>query len=127
MREERVRREVRNRCLDSTPFTIGAANILASKAQRDHWHPFAQLSGTPLALNLVPEGNELPDLRELMALAGCRWSAFSDSPWISIIGEASGSANGTATYAVAPFETQRQVRTGTITISGQTFSVRQSR
>jgi hypothetical protein len=55
---------------------------------------------------------------------GCPWSAVSNSPFITITGGASGSGNGTVSYAVAP--SPGNGRTGFITIAGQTFTVNQA-
>jgi hypothetical protein len=60
--------------------------------------------------------------------AGCAWTAVSNNvAWISIIGGASGSGNGTVTYSVAPYTGHPKNRNGTITIAGQTFSIKQTK
>jgi hypothetical protein len=56
--------------------------------------------------------------------AGCAWSASSNATWIVITGGASGTGNGTVTFAVATSTTGD--RTGTLTIAGQTATVVQS-
>jgi Putative binding domain, N-terminal len=53
---------------------------------------------------------------------GCAWTAVSNVGWITILSGASGSGNGTVTYSVA---STTRARTGTITIAGRTFTVRQ--
>ncbi|HWP84417.1 MAG TPA: nidogen-like domain-containing protein, partial [Terriglobia bacterium] len=55
----------------------------------------------------------------------CSWSAVSNSGFITISGGASGTGNGTVSYAVAsnPASTSR---TGSISIQGRTFTVSQS-
>lgn len=57
--------------------------------------------------------------------ASCGWTAVSNAGFISITGGASGTGNGTVTYAVAVNSTTVP-RTGTMTIAGQTFTVRQN-
>ncbi|HEY2818601.1 MAG TPA: PQQ-dependent sugar dehydrogenase [Casimicrobiaceae bacterium] len=57
----------------------------------------------------------------------CGWTASSNATWITISGGASGSGNGTVTYAVAPYTGHPKNRTGTATIAGQTFSIKQSK
>jgi Glucose / Sorbosone dehydrogenase/Putative binding domain, N-terminal len=61
------------------------------------------------------------------AAAGCGWTATSNVSWITISGGASGDGNGTVTYAVAPYTGHPKNRSGTATIAGQTFSVKQSK
>ena len=58
---------------------------------------------------------------------GCAWTAVSNAPWITITGGASGSGNGTVTYSVAPYTSRLSKRSGTMTIAGKTFTVKQSR
>ena len=52
----------------------------------------------------------------------CVWTASSSANWITILSGASGSADGTVSYAVASNATI-WARTGTMTIAGQTFTV----
>jgi hypothetical protein len=61
------------------------------------------------------------------ASTGCSWTAVSNADWITISGGASGSGNGTVTYAVAEYTGKPKKRNGTITIAGETFSVRQTK
>jgi len=57
----------------------------------------------------------------------CGWSAASDNSWITVTnGSGTGTGTGTLTYSVSQNQTSSR-RTGTITISGQTFSVMQLR
>ena len=55
----------------------------------------------------------------------CGWTATSDSGWITVT-NGSGTGNGTVTYSVSQNQTLER-RVGTITISGQTFTVMQLR
>ena len=62
---------------------------------------------------------------DMRVAAGCAWQAQSDSPWLTITGGASGSGDGTISYAVAA-NTGLTQRTGTITATGdQDFTVTQ--
>jgi subtilisin family serine protease len=54
--------------------------------------------------------------------AGCSWTAVSHESWIRITSGAGGTGNGTVTYWVS---FARAGRTGTMTIAGETFTVRQ--
>ncbi|PKN89200.1 MAG: hypothetical protein CVU51_01440 [Deltaproteobacteria bacterium HGW-Deltaproteobacteria-1] len=55
---------------------------------------------------------------------GCVWTAVSNDAWITVTGGASGTGNGTVTYSVGA--NTGTVRTGTITIGDQTFTVTQA-
>jgi hypothetical protein len=52
----------------------------------------------------------------------CAWTAVSNVGWITILSGGKGSGNGTVTYSVASTSSRRS---GTMTIAGQTFTVRQ--
>ena len=54
----------------------------------------------------------------------CAWQAVSNESWITITSSATGNGSGTVGYSVAVNSSGRR-RTGTITIAGQTFSVKQ--
>ena len=56
------------------------------------------------------------------AAGGCAWTATSGASWLTISGGASGSGNGTTSYAVAA-NTSITPRTGTLTVAGQLISV----
>ena len=58
---------------------------------------------------------------------GCAWTAESNAPWITVTAGTPGTGNGTVTFSVAPYSGKPKNRNGTITIAGQTFSVRQSK
>ncbi len=51
----------------------------------------------------------------------CAWTAVSNVPWITITSGSSGTGNGTVQYSVT--SNTGGVRTGTITIANQTFTV----
>ncbi|MEW6297416.1 MAG: matrixin family metalloprotease [Thermodesulfobacteriota bacterium] len=58
--------------------------------------------------------------------SGCRWTATSNAPWITVTAGTSGSGHGTVTYLVAA-NTGGSSRTGTITVAGKTFTVTQQK
>jgi len=62
---------------------------------------------------------------EVAAGTGCAGSAGSNASWITA--GASGSGDRTVTYAVATYTGHPKNRTGTVTIAGQTFTVKQSK
>ncbi len=53
----------------------------------------------------------------------CQWTATSNATWITVSGTGSGTGNGNFSYAVAA--NTGTARTGTISVSGQTFTVTQ--
>ncbi|MDP3001282.1 MAG: BACON domain-containing carbohydrate-binding protein, partial [Bryobacterales bacterium] len=55
----------------------------------------------------------------------CRWTAVSNSNWLSVTGGASGTGNGSVSFSAAA-NTGAAPRTGTLTIGGQTFAVQQA-
>lgn len=57
--------------------------------------------------------------------AGCSWTAVASDGWITITGGASGTGNGSVTWAVAANATAAN-RAATLTIAGQTFAVTQA-
>ena len=58
------------------------------------------------------------------ARQGCQWRASSNAEWISITSGSSGSGEGDVRYKVSD-HTSTQERSGTISIAGQGFSIRQ--
>jgi hypothetical protein len=64
---------------------------------------------------------------DVSAGGGCTWTAVPDptKPWITIIGPASGSGSNTVSYSVASNAGNPSVRTGTIDVHGQIYSITQ--
>jgi M6 family metalloprotease-like protein len=58
------------------------------------------------------------------SVAGCAWSASSDSGWLHVTGSASGSGTGTVTFSVDA--NGSGPRTGHITVQGQVFTLSQA-
>lgn len=56
--------------------------------------------------------------------SGCAWTARSEDGWIRVSSGASGNGNGTVAFSVER-NTKDKDRTGTVTIAGRTFTVRQ--
>jgi len=56
--------------------------------------------------------------------AGCPWNAAADQAWVTFNGASSGSGAGSVSYSVAA--NSGAARTATLTIGGQSFSIRQS-
>ena len=58
--------------------------------------------------------------------SGCAWSAsVSDSSWISLTGGGSGNSNGSVSFSISANPTSN-VRTGTILVAGQSFTIVQN-
>lgn len=60
----------------------------------------------------------------VLTQAGCSWQATSQAGWVTILSGSSGTGSGTVTYRVDP-NAGSTLRTATITIANQTFTVRQ--
>jgi hypothetical protein len=60
----------------------------------------------------------------VMVSGGCNWTAVSNVGWITINTGSSGTGNGAVTYTVA---NTTGLRSGTMTIAGQTFTVKQKK
>ncbi len=56
---------------------------------------------------------------------GCSWVASSNTSWISVTSQGSGTGSGATYYSVAANPGQSS-RTGTMTVAGQTFTITQS-
>jgi hypothetical protein len=62
---------------------------------------------------------------DVFTVAGCAWTAVSNSSFVQVTVGASGSGGGTVGYSVAANDTL-SARSGTLTIAGQTFTVSQN-
>ena len=60
---------------------------------------------------------------EVVAQAGCSWTATSTATWISITGNATGSSNGTVSYSVQA--NAGAPRSGRITVGNEAFVINQ--
>lgn len=81
------------------------------------------LSIAPLAAGFAIGGGE--GTVEVASVGDLDWSAVSNVSWITVVSGASGSGNGTVSYAVAE-NTTGSTRTGTLTIAGEAFEVTQA-
>lgn len=86
--------------------------------------------GVPCTTTISPSSVSAPESAttntvSVAAPGGCAWTAASNAAWITIDSGASGNGPGTVTYTLAP-NSATTVRTGTMTIGGQTFNVSQS-
>jgi plastocyanin len=84
----------------------------------------------PCTFTLAPTSASVPSTASsasvsVTAASGCAWTAVSNDGFITITSGASGSGNGTVSYAVAA-NTTTAARTGSLTIAGQTFTITQA-
>ncbi|MBI5101017.1 MAG: hypothetical protein HZB33_04195 [Nitrospirae bacterium] len=78
------------------------------------------------ALSVAPvEGGRSAGAVTPLTVGSCPWTAVSNDAWISITSGDSGTGNGMVGYS-ASANTGTSLRTGTITVGGQTFTVIQS-
>ena len=56
--------------------------------------------------------------------AGCAWTASAAASWITITGGSSGNGPGTVTYSLVE-NTTNEIRNGTLSVGGQTITLRQ--
>jgi hypothetical protein len=77
---------------------------------------------TPAAASFTNAGGTTST--SVVVPAGCNWTATSNASWITLPGATSGTGSGGLFYTVAP--NRGIARVGTITISGQTFTINQA-
>ena len=87
--------------------------------------PAAACSYTLNPASASPNAAGGPGVVTVAAPGGCSWTAFANTPWITIVSAASGVGTGSISYNVAP-NPSSVARTGTISAGGQTFSVTQT-
>ena len=92
--------------------------------------PIPPPTSTVCSVTVSPKAVAMPALGtnsssiSVTAASSCEWSASTDSPWISLTGRTSGTGNGTVTIAVVA--NTGPMRSGTLTIAGQTVTVNQA-
>jgi hypothetical protein len=86
--------------------------------------------GVPCTTSISPASVSAPagstnGTVNVAAPAGCAWTAASNAAWLTINSGAAGSGAGAVTYMVSA-NAASSVRSGSLTIGGQTFNVSQS-
>ena len=89
----------------------------------------ALYGGVPCTFSITPANQSFNSSGSsgdvsVTATSGCNWTASSNASWLIIISGNSGTGDGTVNYSVSP-HTDVTSRTGTITIAGETFTVKQ--
>jgi hypothetical protein len=77
----------------------------------------------PSSANLGSAGG--PSSTTVSTAPGCTWTASSNVGWITNVSPASGTGGGPVTFTVQANMSGQHPRTGTLTITGQTFTVTQ--
>jgi hypothetical protein len=90
----------------------------------------AGTSGTPCTYTINPTSQNFiasggSSTVAVTTQTGCTWTAVSNDVWITVTSGASGTGSGNVGFSVA-VNASSSLRTGTITIAGQTFTVTQS-
>ncbi len=102
-----------------SPLNVSFNNL--SGNQMANFRPQCVYSISPTSAVVPPTAGS--GSVNVTASAGCGWATTSNVPWIAVT-NGMGTGNGTVTYTVAA--NTGPVRTGTITIAGQTFTVTQN-
>jgi hypothetical protein len=102
--------------------TITVAGQLVSITQDGRTTP-CQLNVTPASFTFGPSGGTGTVAVTTVSGSNCAWTAASSSPFISVTAGASGTNNGTVTFAVAP--NTGAARNGTLVVAGTTIAVAQ--
>ena len=113
------------------PIAIRSGSFITATATDPNANTseFAQCSllGEDCSFSIFPTSRSFPARGgrasvSVTAPDECAWTGVSNVDWITILSGGGGSGNGTVTYSVASTSSRR---TGTMTIAGQTFTVRQ--
>jgi trimeric autotransporter adhesin len=105
--------------------------VLGEISQYNRIIPITVTAGTactfgvsPLTQNIAGAGASGTIAVTVATGQGCNWVASTTTPWITITSGASGQANGTVGYTVAP--NAGPARSGVITVAGQSVTVNQA-
>jgi len=84
--------------------------------------PACTYSVSPPGQSFVSRGG--PGIANVTTQSGCTWTALSNAPWLVVTSNSSVTGNGTVNYS-ALSNTSASVRTGTLTVAGQSITVTQ--
>jgi Tol biopolymer transport system component len=110
-------------------FESEASNLVSADTNND-WDVFVHDRGDLECVTLAPAAASVPaagatGLVLVTAPATCEWAAVSNDPaWLTITGGSSGVGNSTVSYSVAA--NAGVMRTGTLTVGGEVFTVTQA-
>ncbi len=103
-------------------FGAGAANITVTATVNGGGTGNCNFTISPASRNVSASGGV--GNVNVTTNPNCRWTASSNSGFITISSGASGNGPGSVTYSVAS-NTGASSRTGTLTVAGQTFTITQ--
>jgi hypothetical protein len=114
---------------DSTNFPLVNALQPVSRGSGDAF--IAKIGGAACTFTVTPASRSVASAATTGTIsiapssASCGWSATSSANWLTITGNASGTGNGTISYA-ASANTNTTARTASILAGGKTFTLTQS-
>ena len=85
--------------------------------------PACTYSVSPVSQSFDPEGGS--STVNVTTTSGCNWTAVSNASWLVITSNSSVTGNGTVNYS-ALSNSSTSMRTGTLTVAGQSVTVTQS-
>ena len=105
-------------------------SLISNTWQYNDYQYTAAGGGTACSFSIAPTSASVPagggtGSVSVTTAGGCNWTAASNAAWITVTSGASGSGNGSVSYSVAG-NTGSSMRSGTLTIAGQTFTVSQA-
>jgi subtilisin family serine protease len=103
--------------------TYGASATHATSAGTAPSSATCSFAVTPGTLSFASAGGS--SSASVATASGCTWTGSSDASFTAVTGGASGTGNGTVTYQVAA-NPDATLRTATLTIAGQMFTVTQT-
>ncbi|MFN2445666.1 MAG: BACON domain-containing protein [Vicinamibacterales bacterium] len=107
----------------SGTLIIGGQTVTVTQTTAQPAQSECSLSLTPTSQAVSAQGGDY-DVRITASNAACAWTASSTAPWITIGGNAIGTANGTVRYTVAA-NSSTSGRTGRVIIGTETLVVEQ--
>jgi C1A family cysteine protease len=87
--------------------------------------PICSYSASPTSATYSSSGVTAANLSVTTTGDACAWTASAAASWITITSGSSGTGSGTIAYSVASY-TGKNARSGSITVAGQSFSVKQN-
>ncbi len=116
--------DISNSDFDVASAVSAKGNVIAGRLRNGHAYRAAvyEIVIDPSFATFPPNGGS-KTVSVIFSNQSVSWTALSNVPWISITSGSSGTGNGTVQYSVAA--NTGGVRTGTITIAGQTLTVMQ--
>ena len=114
--------------VDANPTTVARTGRLTIAGRS---FTVTQEAAPPCTFTLSPTSASIGSAGRTLSLyvdtrVGCPWTAKSNVTWITVQYGKSGNGDGDVVYVVAPY-TGSSSRTGTLTVAGKTFTVKQTR